>query len=147
MASTEVTATIAASRAAVCECFTDPSAMVRWLGVDVVLDPNPGGELRIDVNGRDVAMGEFVEVEPPDHVQFTWGWEGNRDVGPGSGTVDVTFTAEEDGTRVGLRHSGLPAEEVERHAAAWRHYLDRLAVAAAGGDPGRDPWLDHLTDP
>jgi len=142
MASTELTVTVAASPAAVCECFTDPSAMVRWMGVDVVLDPNPGGELRVEVNGRDVAEGEFVEVEPPDHVQFTWGWVGSADAPPGASTVDVTFAAGADGTLVRLQHRGLSAEQAQRHTAGWQHYLERLAVAATGGDPGRDPWLD-----
>ena len=142
MASTEVTVTVAASRAAVCECFTDPNAMVRWMGVDVVLDPNAGGELRVEVNGRDVAEGEFVEVEPPDHVQFTWGWVGSDDTPPGSSTVDVTFTATDAGTLVLLRHDGLSEEQAQRHTAGWQHYLQRLAIAATGGDPGRDPRLD-----
>ena len=127
---------------AVCECFTDPSAMVRWIGTDVVLDPNPGGELRIEVNGRDVAIGEFVEVEPPEHVQFTWGWEGSSTVPPGSSTVDVTLTRTDGGTVVDLHHFGLPESEVARHAEGWQHSLGRLAVAATGSDPGRDPRLD-----
>jgi len=142
VASTEVSVIVAASRAAVCECFTDPFAMVRWMGVDVVLDPCPGGEFRVEVNGRDVAVGEFVEVEPPEHVQFTWGWVGRADALPGSSTVDVTFTAGDDGTLVVLRHDGLSEQEAQRHAVGWQHYLERLVVAAAGGDPGRDPWLD-----
>jgi uncharacterized protein YndB with AHSA1/START domain len=116
--------------------------MVRWMGIDVVLDPTPGGELRIEMNGRDVAEGEFVEVEPPDHVQFTWGWVGSADTGPGSSNVDVTFAATDAGTLVTLRHSGLSHEQAERHAVGWGHFLERLAIAATGADPGRDPWLD-----
>ena len=39
--------------------------------------------------------------------------------------------------------AGLPSQEaIEKHAHGWDHYLARLAVAAGGGDPGRDPWLD-----
>lgn len=36
-------------------------------------------------------------------------------------------------------HSGLP-DETERanHEKGWNHYLRRLVVAAAGGDPGPD---------
>jgi hypothetical protein len=26
------------------------------------------------------------------------------------------------------------------HRGGWEHYLDRLVVAAADGDPGPDPW-------
>jgi uncharacterized protein YndB with AHSA1/START domain len=116
--------------------------MLRWMGVDIVLDPCAGGELRIEVNGRDVVVGEFVEVEPNEHVQFTWGWDGSAEVPPGSSTVDVALTAEDDGTLVRVHHTGLSAEQAERHLAGWQHYLERLTVAAAGGDPGRDPWLD-----
>jgi HipA-like kinase len=34
-----------------------------------------------------------------------------------------------------------------KHAHGWEHYLARLAVTAAGGDPGRDPWLDGAMCP
>jgi uncharacterized protein YndB with AHSA1/START domain len=138
----DVEVRIAAPRAAVFACFTDGRAMVRWMGIDVVLDPNPGGELRIDVNGKDVVVGEFVEVEPPEHVQFTWGWDGSDAVPPGSSTVDVVLTPEGDSTLVSVHQSGLSEEQATRHDDGWRHYLERLLVAAAGGDPGRDPWLD-----
>ena len=38
-----------------------------------------------------------------------------------------------------MTHSGLPdAEECASHEQGWTHYLERLAVAAAGGDPGPD---------
>jgi hypothetical protein len=29
--------------------------MARWMGRDVRLDPRPGGEMRIDYNGTDIA--------------------------------------------------------------------------------------------
>ena len=35
---------------------------------------------------------------------------------------------------------GLPSEELRTgHEVAWNTYLPRLAIAAAGGDPGSDP--------
>jgi hypothetical protein len=38
-----------------------------------------------------------------------------------------------------MTHSGLPdAEACLSHEQGWAHYLGRLAVAAAGGDPGPD---------
>lgn len=121
--------------------FTDPERMRRWKGVDLKLDPHPGGIYRCDMDGRHVARGEYVEVSPPHRVRFTWGWEGDEDnlVPPGASTVEVTLTADGDGTIVRLVHSGLPTEAVEPHAGGWRHYLARLQVAGAGGDPGPDP--------
>jgi uncharacterized protein YndB with AHSA1/START domain len=29
----------------------------------------------------------------------------------------------------------------QRHAHGWDHYLERLVIAARGGDPGPDPWV------
>jgi hypothetical protein len=58
---------------------------------------------------------------------------------PGSSTVEVLLAADGDGTHVRLIHSGLPsAESATKHGHGWRHYLDRLAVTAVGGDPGPD---------
>ena len=46
------------------------------------------------------------------------------------------------GTRLHFVHRDLPSESAaESHAVGWDHYLSRLEVAAAGGDPGEDPWL------
>jgi hypothetical protein len=46
-----------------------------------------------------------------------------------------------DGTLVRLVHRDLPEPSQAPHNHGWTHYLARLAVAGAGGDPGRDPWL------
>ena len=56
--------------------FTDPARMVDWMGIAALLDPRPGGTFRVEANGRDVVLGEYVEVEPPHRVVFTWGFEG-----------------------------------------------------------------------
>jgi hypothetical protein len=34
----------------------------------------------------------------------------------------------------------VPRELRRGSAAGWAHYLPRLALAAAGHDPGPDPW-------
>ena len=58
---------------------------------------------------------------------------------PGSSLVEIDLIDQADGTLVRLTHSGLPDEEARaNHGKGWAHYLDRLAVAAAGGDPGPD---------
>lgn len=48
--------------------------------------------------------------------------------------------ADGHGTLLELAHRDLPPEDIPQHGTGWRHFLDRLAVAAAGGDPGPDPW-------
>jgi hypothetical protein len=52
----------------------------------------------------------------------------------------VTIAPEDGGTRLTLRHDGLPnAELTEGHQIAWETYLPRLAIRVADGDPGPDP--------
>jgi uncharacterized protein YndB with AHSA1/START domain len=125
--------------------FTDPVRLVRWMGVDATLDPRPGGICRIAFEpspGLTVVMsGRFDSIEPHHRLVFTWGWEQEfLSVPPESTVVEVSLTPDAGETIVTLAHRRLPATSVEFHRAGWQHYLDRLAPAAAGGDPGRDPW-------
>jgi uncharacterized protein YndB with AHSA1/START domain len=126
--------------------LTEPELMVRWMGTSAEADPRPGGIYRVDIDSdRYIASGEFVEVSPPNRVVFTWGWESEESiVRPGSSTVEVTLTPDGDHTIVRLVHSGLPSDEsAGAHAAGWEHYLPRLEIAVAGGDPGPDPWAQR----
>jgi uncharacterized protein YndB with AHSA1/START domain len=133
---------IAAPREVVFSYFTDPARMTAWMGVAALLDPRPGGMFRIDANGRDVVVGEYVEIDPPRRVVFTWGFEGAAPaVEPGSSRVEVTLEHDGDGTRVVLIHHGLPDGLRAAHAEGWEHYVARLASAAAGEPPGPDPWI------
>lgn len=138
----EVEVRIDASPETVFDFFTQPEKMVQWMGRSHELDPRPGGVLRCDINGRDVASGSYVELDPPRRVVFTWGWELEEDrTRPGSSTVEVSLDPDGDGTLVHLVHKDLAAEESRaNHRHGWTHYLERLAVAAPGGDPGADPW-------
>jgi uncharacterized protein YndB with AHSA1/START domain len=109
-------------------------------------DPNPGGGYRIEIIPGHVAKGEFVELEPNHRIVYTWGWEPGTDgphaVPPGSSTVEIELEPAGGGTQLRFTHRGLPGrEQLESHAVGWEHYLGRLAVVAAGGDPGPDPWL------
>lgn len=126
--------------------FVDPDQMIRWMGVDATLDPQPGGIYRVNVTGSDIARGEYVEVVPNERVVFTWGWEDETNpVRPGSTTVEVTLEPDGEATIVRLRHFGVGGPE-DRHAQGWEHYLARLAAAAAGRDAGPDPWIRRADD-
>jgi uncharacterized protein YndB with AHSA1/START domain len=72
----EVEVRIAASPETVFDFLVDPDRLIQWMGRSAELEPRPGGAFRCDINGRDVASGEYVEVEPPSRAVFTWGWEG-----------------------------------------------------------------------
>ncbi len=122
--------------------FTDPNKMIVWKAIEATLDPRPGGIFRINVTGRDIARGQYIEIDPPRRVVFTFGWESESSlVPPGSTTVEITLVPDGDGTRVRLVHSGIPDEIRAGSAEGWDHYLLRLTVAAEGGNPGPDPWV------
>lgn len=136
----EVEVRIAASPETVFDFFVDPDLMVQWMGRTVDLDPRGGGGFRCDINDEAVASGEYVELDRPNRVVFTWGWEGDGpSANPGETTVEVLLAPDGDGTHLRLLHHDLPtAESAEKHGHGWRHYLARLAKSAAGEDPGPD---------
>ncbi len=138
----EVEVRIAADPETVFDFFTDPDKMIQWMGRKAELDPRPGGTLRCDINSDAVASGEYIEIESPRRIVFSWGWEGDDSVtAPGSSTVEVLLQPDGVGTRLRLLHRDLPsAESAEKHGHGWRHYTERLAAAASGEDPGADPW-------
>ncbi len=137
--------------------FTDPARYVQWMGSQAELDPVPGGVYRVRMPDGFAAAGQFLEVNRPHLVVFSWGFAGgeaasrtkHEEGGTGgagampAGSTRVTVTLLEDqdgGTRLTLRHENLPSDSLrEGHDIAWNTYLPRLAVRAAGRDPGPDP--------
>ena len=121
------------------EHFVNPEAIVGWMGDYALLNPEPGGEFAVDINGVPV-RGAYLELDPPRRLLISWGHAGSERLPPGSSTVEVRFTPQEGGTLVEVVHSGLPELEAEQHTLGWEHFLARLGIRAAGGDPGPDPW-------
>ena len=136
---------IDARPATVFEFFTDPEKQLLWMGRRAELDARPGGIYLVEINDQATARGEFLEVEAPGRLVFSFGWEGQQagegehGVPPGSSRVEVTLEPEGEGTLVRLRHFDLPEQAREMHGQGWGLYLSRLEIAAAGGDPGPDP--------
>ena len=103
------------------------------------LEPVPGGAFEIDINGVPV-RGQYLELDPPRRVLVSWGVAGNAGLPPGATEVEFTLTPIPGGTRLRLVHRGLPPNKARLHATGWPHFLARLVTAAAGADPGPDPW-------
>jgi len=136
----EVSLHIQAEPETVFPYFTDPARCVQWMGTEADLDPSPGGIYRVRMREGVETVGEFLEVDPPRRVVFTFGWTEGPPVPPGTSRVVITLEPEGGGTRVVLRHHGLPDDEQRRHhTGGWQMYLDRLALAAIGKDAGPDP--------
>jgi uncharacterized protein YndB with AHSA1/START domain len=134
---------IAANPETVWALLTDPAEAVRWMGRTAEFDLRPGGAYRVEVLPGNVARGEFVEIDPPRRLVYTWGWEsGVSKVPPGATTVEFELVASPGGTTLRFSHRDLPGDEsAASHGHGWDHYLGRLAVAASGDDPGPDEWM------
>jgi uncharacterized protein YndB with AHSA1/START domain len=132
---------IQARRNIVFAYFTDADKLIRWKGVAATLDARPGGIYRVEIDTNNIVRGTYLEVTPFERIVFSWGWEGeNSPLPPGASIVEVTFSEDGGGTRVRLRHKGLPPPLRAVHADGWEHFLPRLAAEAEGRPQERDAW-------
>jgi uncharacterized protein YndB with AHSA1/START domain len=133
---------IAAPPATVFAFLTDPEKIMSWMGAEAETEVHPGGLYLIKgVGGRSgrVARGAFKEVVPVHRLAYSFGWEGDEEVPPGSGLVEIDLIERNGGTLLRMTHSGLPnAAQCANHDIGWAHYLGRLGMSAAGRNPGAD---------
>ena len=132
---------IAAPPATVFAFLTDPENIVSWMGADATTEAHPGGLYLVKGvgTGANVARGAFREVVPIHRLAYSFGWEGKEEVPPGSSLIEIDLVDRDSGTLLRMTHSGLPNEaECANHDRGWAHYLGRLAMAAAGRNPGID---------
>ncbi len=132
---------IPAPPAAVFALLIDPEKMLRWIGTEAQVEPQPGGLYLVNITGARVARGAFREVVPVHRLAYSFGWDGSTVVPPGSSLIEIDLIEQPDGTLMRFTHSGLPnTEQCDGHAKGWAHYFGRLVDVAAGRDPGPDPW-------
>ena len=130
---------IAAPRASVFAFLTDPDKIVQWMGTEATTEVHPGGMYLLKGVGSATARGAFREVVPVHRLAYSFGWEGNEEVSPGSSLIEIDLIEQDGGTLLRMTHSGLPnATTQASHGKGWAHYLGRLTEAAAGRDPGPD---------
>jgi uncharacterized protein YndB with AHSA1/START domain len=124
------------SREEVFAFLVDAGRLVRWIGISAELEPVPGGRFRFEVQPGQWCEGEFVEVDPPARVAFSWGWTDPAwNLPPGSSLVEVDLSEVAGGTRLRLVHHRLPGELRGLHDEGWTRFLARLGAVAAGADP------------
>jgi uncharacterized protein YndB with AHSA1/START domain len=135
---------IAAPPANVFAFLTDPEKILSWMGAEAMTEAHPGGVYLVKGVGDRVARGEFREVVPIHRLAYSFGWEGDEEVPPGSSLVEIDLIDRDGGTLMRMTHSGLPnAAQCAGHDRGWAHYLGRLAIAATGRDPGSDRGAQH----
>jgi len=97
-----------------------------------------GRRCRFEVTPGQFCEGQYVVVERPGRLVFTWGWtDPSFGLPPGTSRVEVTLTGSgqhASRTRLRLVHSGLAGDLGLLHDDGWSRFLARLAAAAAGDD-------------
>ncbi len=109
------------------DLLSDAERLPSWLGFPVIWDLRVGGRIEVEVQEGHRFAGEFVKIDPPSGMSFTWGWRsGSIDIAPGSTMVEVKLESVAGGTRFQLVHAGL-GEWTSRNIAGWTVKLERLA--------------------
>ena len=122
----ELQTEVDAPRAAVFPLFATAEGLARWLD-EAELEPRVGGRVRVRLRDA-VAVGQVLSLQAPQHISFSWDWEGQP---LGTLTV-VAFDTIDHGARthVTFRHVGLPGpRQVELHEEMWRYWRDRFEEA------------------
>ena len=121
------------ARAASSSTSSAPEAMLRWMGDYAVLDARPAASSRSTSTASRCAAATWSRAAPS-RLVTRWGHAGSDLLPPGSSTLKaVKLRASEGGTLVEIVHRDLPDIEARKHAAGWRIFLGRLAVAAPAG--------------
>jgi uncharacterized protein YndB with AHSA1/START domain len=125
---------IAATREELFDEWTDPEGMRSWMcpenivSVDVRLELRVGGSLLIimrDANRAYEHHGEFVIIEQPSKLAFTW-IAAATDMQPTLVTVEF-FAVSESETDLVLTHERFPRREVlDQYRGGWGQIVDRL---------------------
>src|SRR5271166_3383244 len=90
---------IVAPPATVFAFLTDPEKILRWMGTEATVEPHPGGLYLVKgIDGRSNARGAFREVVPVHRLAYSFGWEGNEAVPPGSSLVEIDLIDRDGGT-------------------------------------------------
>jgi uncharacterized protein YndB with AHSA1/START domain len=111
--------------------LTDARKISSWWGRAEDVEARPGGSLRVEFPKEGyVILGEFVEVDSPSRIVFTFGFDGHPALPPRSTTVEITLRAEGQGTLLRLAHRDVPISEEGVLRQGWDAYLSRLVEVA-----------------
>jgi len=118
---------IQASPETVFRFFTDSARWAKWWGPGSSIEARAGGRVLICNPGGIEALGEVLEVLPPERIVFTYGFASGKPIPPGSSRVTISLETCEAGTRLHLLHEFPEAAVRDEHVQGWRFQLSLFA--------------------
>jgi uncharacterized protein YndB with AHSA1/START domain len=138
---------IRAPRALVFRYFTDAERWARWWGAGSTIDGRVGGALKIVYPGGTTASGEVLELQPPERVVFSYGYDGaGKPISPGGSRVTIALADHPQGTALRFLHELADGKTRDDHVQGWRYQLAVFAnvvanEAHAGAAKLADAWF------
>jgi len=138
-----ITHTLYAPIEDVWDAWTNPESMKQWLSPegmttpDASVDLKVGGAYRVimegknmpnpDHNGQMAVGGEYLEIEKPTKLVFTWLWE-DSPVDTHTTKISLLFNKiDENTTELTITHSGFADENMQKeHDMGWKSTLRKL---------------------
>jgi uncharacterized protein YndB with AHSA1/START domain len=127
----ERTIVIGADRDVVFRFFTDNRRWASWWGPGSSIEPRAGGSVVIRYPDGTEAVGEILEIVPPERIVFTYGYTKGVPVPPGGSLVKIHLERHRDGTRLRLSHAFSDPSVRDEHIQGWRYQLSLFVNAVA----------------
>jgi len=107
--------------------FTDSARWAKWWGAGSAIDATPGGRMSIRYPDGAEALGEVLEVLPPERMVFTYGYASGKPIPPGASRVTIDLERTPEGTRLSFLHEFADAAVRDDHVQGWRYQLSLFA--------------------
>jgi len=100
------------------KAWLDSTEHSKFTGSKAVIDPSANGRFSA---WDGYIRGETIEIDPPHRILQSWRTTEFSDDSPDS-LLEVLFDVQENGTRLILNHSGIPAGQAESYRQGWEDY-------------------------
>ncbi len=84
------------------QALTEQAELERWFVKKAEVDLRPGGAIRLEWGPDAVEIGKILVLDPPHRLSYSW-----EALEPSPTTITFELTAENDGTRLHLIHTGI----------------------------------------
>lgn len=122
---------ICAKRSTVFRYFTDSKRFADWWGEGSTIEGKPGGAMSIRFPNGILASGKILEIQPPERIVFSYGFDSGKPIAPDGSRVTITLDEVPGGTQVTLYHELSDATVRDEFIQGWRYQLALFANVAS----------------